>query len=60
MNNSLYVLTIILVVFWAIAYFGYHPTSLIHILLVLAAAALALTGISKEHPIRKQYHPRKL
>lgn len=48
MNSLLYVIAVILVIAWAIGFFGYHAGgSLIHILLVLAIIAIVwrlLTG----------------
>ncbi|MFO7671895.1 MAG: lmo0937 family membrane protein [Bacteroidales bacterium] len=36
MKNLLYILAVILIVAWAIGFFGYHAGGIIHILLVIA------------------------
>jgi len=40
MGNLLYVIAFILVIGWAIGYFGYHTGELIHILIVIAIIAV--------------------
>lgn len=40
MNNLLYTIAVILVVLWAIGYFAYGASSLIHFLLVIAVIAV--------------------
>jgi len=42
MNNSLYLLAILLVVAWAIGFFALSAGGIIHILLVIAVIALLL------------------
>ncbi|HMJ45852.1 MAG TPA: lmo0937 family membrane protein [Ferruginibacter sp.] len=42
MGSLLYVVAIILIIGWAIGYFGFHATGLIHILLVIAVIAIIL------------------
>lgn len=42
MNNLLYTLAVILIIFWAIGFFAYSAGSLIHILLVIAIIAIIL------------------
>jgi hypothetical protein len=42
MNNLLYLVAVILIIFWAIGYFGYTTGPLIHILLVIALIAVIL------------------
>jgi hypothetical protein len=42
MGNLLYLIAVILVIFWAIGYFGYQAGGLIHILLVIAVIAVLL------------------
>lgn len=46
MSNLLYVIAVILVIFWAIGYFGYRTTygngGIIHLLLVIAVIAIIL------------------
>ena len=54
MNNSLFFIAAILIIVWAVSYFGYHSSSLIHILLGLAILMLLLRISSiKEIVIRK-------
>ena len=36
MKNLLYILVVILIIAWAIGFFGYHAGGIIHILLVIA------------------------
>ncbi len=45
MGNLLYVVAVILVIAWAIGYFGYAAGDLIHILLVIAIVAVLLRVI---------------
>jgi predicted ferric reductase len=45
MGNLLYLIAVILVICWAIGYFGYQAGSLIHILLVIAIIAVLLKVI---------------
>ncbi len=42
MGNLLYISAVILIIFWAIGYFGYAVGGLIHILLVIALIAFFL------------------
>ncbi|MCK9321934.1 MAG: lmo0937 family membrane protein [Bacteroidales bacterium] len=42
MNNLLYLVAIILVILWAIGYYVYSASSLIHILLVIAIITVSL------------------
>jgi hypothetical protein len=42
MGNLLYLIAVILIIFWAIGYFGYQAGGLIHILLVIAVIAVLL------------------
>ncbi len=42
MGNLLYLLAIILVIAWAIGFFGYSSGGIIHILLVIAVIAVIL------------------
>jgi len=42
MNNLLYTIAVILVLFWAIGFFAYSAGSIIHILLVIAIIAVLL------------------
>jgi putative effector of murein hydrolase len=46
MGNLLYVIAVVLVIIWAVSYFGYHAGGgLIHILLVIAIIAVLLRVI---------------
>jgi Family of unknown function (DUF5670) len=47
MGNLLYLIAVILVIAWAIGYFGYHAGGLIHILLVIAIIAVILKIIRR-------------
>lgn len=40
MENILYLIALVLVIFWAVGYWGYNAGYLIHILLIVALAAL--------------------
>jgi hypothetical protein len=51
MNNFLYILAVILVIAWAIGFFGYSAGHLIHILLVIAVVALLLRLIRGKEPL---------
>lgn len=42
MDNLLYTLAVILIIFWAIGFFAYSAGNLIHILLVIAVIAIIL------------------
>lgn len=45
MNNLLYFVAVILVLFWAIGFFAYSVGAIIHILLVIAVIAVLLNII---------------
>ena len=45
MGNLLYIIAVILVIGWAIGFFGYAAGGLIHILLVIAVIAVILQVI---------------
>jgi hypothetical protein len=45
MGNLLYLIAVILVIAWAIGFFGYQAGGLIHILLVIALIAVILRVI---------------
>ncbi len=45
MGNLLYVVAVILVIIWAIGFFGYHAGGIIHVLLVIAIIAFLLKVI---------------
>jgi len=40
MENLLYYIAVILIIFWAIGFLGYHAGGLIHLLLVIAIIAV--------------------
>ena len=39
MGNLLYIIAVILIISWAIGFFGYHAGGIIHVLLVIAIIA---------------------
>ena len=45
MGNLLYLVAVILVIIWAIGFFGYHAGGIIHVLLVIAIVAFLLKVI---------------
>ena len=45
MGSLLYLIAVILVIAWAIGFWGYHATGLIHILLVIAVISVLLRVI---------------
>lgn len=45
MGGLLYIIAVILIIAWAIGYFGYHAGGLIHVLLVIAIIAILLRVI---------------
>jgi len=47
MGNLLYLIAIILVIAWAIGYFGYAAGGIIHLLLVIAVIAILLKVIRR-------------
>jgi len=51
MGNLLYLVAVILIIGWAIAFFGYAVDGLIHILLVIALIAVILRIIQGNRPI---------
>jgi hypothetical protein len=48
MGNLLYVIAVVLVIIWAIGYFGYAAGGLIHLLLVIAIVVFLLKFIRRE------------
>ncbi|MGX7668906.1 lmo0937 family membrane protein [Flavobacterium pedocola] len=42
MGNLLYTIAVILLIVWAVGFFGYRAGNIIHILLVIAAIAILL------------------
>ena len=47
MGNLLYLIAVILIIFWAIGFLGYHAGGIIHILLVIAIIAILLKVIRR-------------
>lgn len=47
MGNLLYLFAVILIIVWAIGYFGYQAGGIIHILLVIAIIAVLLRVIRR-------------
>ncbi len=45
MNNLLYIIAVLLIIFWAIGFFAYSAGAIIHILLVLALISVLLRVI---------------
>ena len=45
MGGLLYTIAVILVIIWAIGFFGYHAGGIIHVLLVIAVIAFLLRVI---------------
>ena len=45
MGGLLYIIAVILIIAWAIGFFGYHSGGLIHVLLVIAIIAILLRVI---------------
>ncbi len=45
MGNLLYIIAVILIIGWAVGYFGYHTGGIIHLLLVIAIIAVLLRVI---------------
>lgn len=51
MGNLLYIVAVILVIFWAVGFLGFHAGGIIHILLVIALIAVILRIIQGKKPI---------
>ncbi len=47
MGNLLYVLAVVLIIIWAIGFFGYHSGGIIHVLLVIAIVAFLMKAIRR-------------
>jgi hypothetical protein len=52
MSNLLYILAVILIVSWAVGFFAYGGSGIIHVLLVIAAIAVLLRVIQGKKIIR--------
>jgi Family of unknown function (DUF5670) len=48
MGNLLYIIAVILIIGWAIGFFGYHSGGIIHILLVIAVVMIILKAIRRD------------
>ncbi len=48
MGNLLYVIALVLVIIWAIGFFGYAAGGIIHLLLVIAIVMVLLKFIRRE------------
>jgi hypothetical protein len=42
MNNLLYIIAVLLIIFWALGFFAFNAGAVIHILLVIAVVAILL------------------
>jgi hypothetical protein len=51
MGNLLYLVAVILIIGWAVGFFAFHTSGIIHILLVIALIAVILRVISGRTPI---------
>ncbi|MGQ0826776.1 MAG: lmo0937 family membrane protein [Bacteroidota bacterium] len=51
MGNLLYIIAVILVIAWAIGFFGYAVGGIIHLLLVIAIIAVLLRVIQGNKPV---------
>ncbi len=45
MGNLLYIIAVVLVIFWAIGFLGFHAGGIIHLLLVIAVVVILLRVI---------------
>lgn len=52
MGNLLYLVAVVLVILWAIGFFGYATGGIIHILLVIAVIAVLLRVISGDKIVK--------
>lgn len=51
MSNLLYIVAVILVIAWAVGFFAYSATGIIHVLLVIAVIAILLRLIRGRDPL---------
>jgi hypothetical protein len=51
MGNILYIIAVILIIGWAIGFFGYAAGGLIHILLVIALVVIVIRLIQGRRPL---------
>ncbi|MFN3916156.1 MAG: lmo0937 family membrane protein [Flavobacteriales bacterium] len=52
MNNLLYIVAVVLIILWAVGYFTYNASGLIHILIVIAVVMVLLRIISGRRPLQ--------
>jgi hypothetical protein len=48
MGNLLYIIAVILIIGWAIGFFGYHSGGIIHVLLVIAIIMIILKVLRRD------------
>jgi len=48
MGNILYIIAVILIIGWAIGFFGYHSGGIIHVLLVIAIVMIILKAVRRD------------
>ena len=51
MGNLLYTVAVVLIIAWAIEFFGYHAGGIIHTLLVIAIIAIILSMVQGKKSI---------
>ncbi|MEQ1585907.1 MAG: lmo0937 family membrane protein [Cyclobacteriaceae bacterium] len=51
MNNLLYIIAVVLIIFWLLGFFVYSAGSIIHILLVIAIIAILVRVIKGDKAI---------
>jgi len=59
MNNSFYIVALILVVAWAIGFFVYSAGSIIHLLLIIAIIAIILRVIQSKKSCKRNAYIKK-
>jgi len=47
MGNLLYIIAVVLIIIWAVGYFGYQSGGIIHLLLVIALIVIVLKIIRR-------------
>lgn len=53
MKNSLYFIAFILIIVWAIAFFGYNSGGIIHVFLLIATIAILLQVIQNNKRLKR-------
>ena len=48
MGNLLYIIAVILIIGWAIGFFGYHSGGIIHVLLVIAVIMIIIKAVRRD------------